>query len=176
MPPAPHLTCTAARPSEAAPFSPEWRSETAVALARGIVLDSALDRLPILADALEEAGCDDAVLLRHCRECPRHRALCWVLGDLFDRPPPVDAPRMTDAEVRREVERVTGRPVLPASEDPWGGRVPARLWFFRALPAVVAGLVVSWLAWASVAPPATGRTQFTSPAMLVPPSTATSPR
>jgi hypothetical protein len=83
---------------------------------------------------------------------------------------------MTDAEVRREVERVTGRPVLPASEDPWGGRVPARLWFFRALPAVVAGLVVSWLAWASVAPPATGRTQFTSPAMLVPPSTATSPR
>src|SRR5262245_21148453 len=85
-----HLVCTAARPNVAAPFAPAWRSETAVALARSIVADSALDRLPILADTLEEAGCDDQLVLRHCRECLRHFPHCWVLGDLLDHPSVVE--------------------------------------------------------------------------------------
>jgi hypothetical protein len=44
-----------------------WRSETVVALATGIHFDNAFDRVPILADALEEAGCDDEDVLTHCR-------------------------------------------------------------------------------------------------------------
>jgi hypothetical protein len=62
--------------------SPEWRTETVRALAHGIRTDEAFDRMPILADALEEAGCDDLVLLNHCRHCERHVAGCWVLDQI----------------------------------------------------------------------------------------------
>ncbi len=142
MPPAAHLTCSAARPSVATPFDSAWRSETAVLLARGIVTDSATDRLPILADALEEAGCDDEVILRHCRECPHHFPHCWVLSDLLDRPPLVEPHRLTDAEVRREVERVTGRPVAVPDAAEWDGPLPIRLMTRRAVPALVlAGMI-----------------------------------
>src|SRR5262249_37759649 len=36
-------------------------------LAKGIYSQRGFDRLPILADALEDAGCDNADLLAHCR-------------------------------------------------------------------------------------------------------------
>jgi hypothetical protein len=170
-----HLVCTAARPKAAVPFAPAWRNETAVALARGIVADAAPDRLPILADALEEAGCDDPQVLRHCRECPDHRPHCWVLGDLLDRPPVGEPPRMTDAEVRREVERVTGQPV--ASSDPrvpWNGPSPTRLRLMRAVPVVVVALVLSWFAWAGLSPPITG-SQFTMPVATIPKTNGSMP-
>ena len=68
------------------PFDPAWRTETVLALAKGIEADTAFDRLPILADALEEAGCDDPVILRHCRECERHESGCWVVTWLVTDP------------------------------------------------------------------------------------------
>jgi len=37
------------------------------------------DRLPILADALEEAGCDNAEFLNHCRGPGPHVFGCWAL-------------------------------------------------------------------------------------------------
>lgn len=159
-----HLVCTAVRPAGAAPCDPRWRSETAVALARGIVVDHALDRLPILADALEEAGCDDRLVLRHCRECPHHHPHCWVIADLLDSPPAIEHPRMTDAEVRREVERVTGQPVLQPSDAVWDTRVPLRIWFLRGVPIVVIGMVLSCLGWAALTP-ATSGSQFTAPVL-----------
>ena len=42
--------------SRGSAFDPRWRSETAVALAAGIYDGRHFDRLPILADALEDAG------------------------------------------------------------------------------------------------------------------------
>lgn len=57
----------------------EWRTETVLALARGVYVDRAFDRLPILADALEEAGCSDPELLAHCRSSGPHALGCWVL-------------------------------------------------------------------------------------------------
>jgi hypothetical protein len=48
-------------------FPASWRSETVVALATAIRADGAFDRMPILADALEEAGCEDAGMLADCR-------------------------------------------------------------------------------------------------------------
>lgn len=39
-------------------FSPEWRAETVVALASGIYAERAFDRLSVLADALQDAGCE----------------------------------------------------------------------------------------------------------------------
>lgn len=50
------------------PPTPGWRTETVVALASAIRTDRALDRLPILADALEEAGFDRADVLSNCRD------------------------------------------------------------------------------------------------------------
>jgi ATP-dependent Clp protease protease subunit len=50
----------------AAGFDPRWRTADALGLARGIYDDRAFDRLPILADALTDAGCDDEQMLAHC--------------------------------------------------------------------------------------------------------------
>jgi hypothetical protein len=60
-------------------FAPRWRSDTAAGLAEGIYQERAFDRLPILADALEEAGCDDERVLAHCRGPGRHARGCWVV-------------------------------------------------------------------------------------------------
>jgi hypothetical protein len=60
-------------------FLVRWRSETVRLLAMGIATDQAFDRLPILADALEEAGCDNLDLLNHCRGPGPHVRGCWVL-------------------------------------------------------------------------------------------------
>jgi hypothetical protein len=55
------------------------RSPTMVALAQTIYTDRAFDRLPILADALEDAGCTDAEILAHCRGPGPHVRGCWVV-------------------------------------------------------------------------------------------------
>jgi hypothetical protein len=61
-------------------FDPEWRTTTAVALARGIYDERAFDRLPILGDALQDAGCDNDDLLNHLRHPnATHVRGCWAL-------------------------------------------------------------------------------------------------
>jgi hypothetical protein len=50
-----------------------------VKLAEAIYQDRAFDRLPILADSLEEAGCTDADVLSHCRGDGPHVRGCWVV-------------------------------------------------------------------------------------------------
>jgi hypothetical protein len=66
-----------------ATVNPSWRSSTVAALVRGIEADRAFDRLPILADALEEAGCDDADVLTHLRAEGPHAHGCWVVEALL---------------------------------------------------------------------------------------------
>ena len=60
-------------------FDPAWRSEAAVGIARGIYEDRAFERLPILADALQDAGCEHPDILSHCREPGDHVRGCWVV-------------------------------------------------------------------------------------------------
>ncbi len=79
---------------------PEWRTETVLALASGIEAERAFDRMPILADALEEAGCDEQPMLDHLRGPGPHARGCWVLDlilnrepELFALPPLVPTPR-----------------------------------------------------------------------------------
>jgi hypothetical protein len=48
-------------------------------LAEVIYEERAFDRLPILADALEDAGCTDDALLDHCRGPGPHVRGCWVV-------------------------------------------------------------------------------------------------
>jgi len=70
-------------PELAATVAPEWKTETVVSLARGIYDQRAFDRMPILADALEEAGCDDPTILRHCRADVPHVRGCWVVDQVL---------------------------------------------------------------------------------------------
>ena len=80
------LRCLFGNPFRPVAFDPSWRSETAVALATGIYDARAFDRLPILADALEEAGCDHPDVLAHCREpnAPHARG-CWVVDGVLGK-------------------------------------------------------------------------------------------
>jgi hypothetical protein len=66
-------------------FAPRWKTETAVALAAGIYADRAFDRLPVLADALEEAGCDHLDILAHCRGPGPHVRGCWVVDGVLGK-------------------------------------------------------------------------------------------
>jgi hypothetical protein len=60
-------------------FDPRWRTADTVGLARGIYEDRAFDRLPLLADALMDAGCADEQVLGHCRSDGPHVRGCWVV-------------------------------------------------------------------------------------------------
>ena len=79
------LRCIFGNPFRPVAFDPLWRTETAVALAAGIYADRAFDRLPILADALEEAGCDHADVLTHCRGPRPHARGCWVVDAVLGK-------------------------------------------------------------------------------------------
>lgn len=79
------IRCVFGNPFRLVAFDPHWRSETAVALAIGIYAERAFDRMPILADALEEAGCDDADVLTHCRGPGPHVRGCWVVDRVLSK-------------------------------------------------------------------------------------------
>lgn len=67
-------------------FHPRWRSESAVALARTAYDTRNFTLLPILADALEEAGCDHADVLAHCRDHNGvHVRGCWVVDGVLGK-------------------------------------------------------------------------------------------
>jgi hypothetical protein len=72
------------------PFRPPqpalaWNDGTVVRLAQTIYDQRAFDRLPILADALEEAGCTDPEILSHCRGSGLHVRGCWVVDLLLGK-------------------------------------------------------------------------------------------
>jgi anti-anti-sigma regulatory factor len=62
-----------------------WNDSTVVKLAESIYQDRAFDRLPILADALEKAGCTNADILDHCRQSGQHVRGCWVVDLLLGK-------------------------------------------------------------------------------------------
>ena len=66
-------------PFRPAALAPGWRTPDAVAVARRIYDARDFGALGILADALEEAGCDDPDVLAHCRDGRlAHVRGCWV--------------------------------------------------------------------------------------------------
>ena len=66
-------------PFRPVPFDPAWRTSTVLALANGIYEVRAFERLPILADALQDAGCDSDDILTHLRGDGPHSRGCWPL-------------------------------------------------------------------------------------------------
>ncbi|MBA4067952.1 MAG: hypothetical protein C0501_30465 [Isosphaera sp.] len=60
--------------------APEWRTSTAVALASQMYEVRDFAAMPILADALQDAGCENDDVLAHCRdENATHVRGCWVV-------------------------------------------------------------------------------------------------
>ncbi len=60
-------------------LDPACRTQAVVQLARSLYEERRFEDMPVLADALEEAGCQDAVILEHCRGPGPHVRGCWVL-------------------------------------------------------------------------------------------------
>ena len=56
-----------------------WNDGAAVAIAQRIYDERRFQDLPILADALEEAGCTSGDILEHCRGPGPHVRGCWVV-------------------------------------------------------------------------------------------------
>lgn len=73
-------------PFYAIAFDPAWRTSDVLALAKGIYDDRAFDGMPILADALQEAGCNDPLVLAHCRNTGiSHARGCWVVDGVLEK-------------------------------------------------------------------------------------------
>jgi hypothetical protein len=64
---------------------PAWRTAAVAGLAAAIDQERAFERLPILGDALDDAGCDDGTILDHCRGGGPHVRGCWLLDLLLGR-------------------------------------------------------------------------------------------
>jgi hypothetical protein len=68
-----------AGPDTPVAFSPSWRTDTALSLARQMYDSRDFSAMPILADALQDAGCDSEDILSHCRGDGPHVRGCWVV-------------------------------------------------------------------------------------------------
>jgi hypothetical protein len=83
------IRCIFGNPFRAAPaVDPSWlawNGRTVIKLAAGIYEGRRFGDLPILADALEEAGCADGAILAHCRSGGEHVRGCWVVDLLTGR-------------------------------------------------------------------------------------------
>ncbi len=66
-------------------LNPSWLTPTAFSLATGIYNELAFDRMPILADALQDAGCENEDILTHCRQPGEHVRGCWAVDLLLDK-------------------------------------------------------------------------------------------
>jgi hypothetical protein len=73
------------RPARVDPAWLAWNEGTVPKIARAIYDERAFERLPILADALEDAGCDEAHILNHCRGPGVHVRGCWVVDLLLGK-------------------------------------------------------------------------------------------
>jgi hypothetical protein len=71
----------ASHPAETSWLS--WNGGAVAKMARAISDERGWHDLPILADALEEAGCTDPEILSHCRQPGEHGGHCWVVDLLL---------------------------------------------------------------------------------------------
>ena len=67
------------------PFDPAWRTGTATVLAKQMYESRDFGAMPILADALQDAGCDTTEILDHCRGPGPHVRGCWVVDLVLDK-------------------------------------------------------------------------------------------
>lgn len=66
-------------------MQPHWLTSTVLDLARLIDTQRQFDRMPLLADALMDAGCDSEEVIKHCCREGMHARGCWVFDLLFSK-------------------------------------------------------------------------------------------
>ena len=64
---------------------PNWLTSTTIGLAQAIYETRSYDKMPILADALQDADCDNEPILTHCRNAEEHYRGCWVLDAILGK-------------------------------------------------------------------------------------------
>jgi hypothetical protein len=72
-------------PFHAVGLNPRWCTSSVVDLVTAIHQEKAFDRMPILADALMDAGCDNERIIAHCRGEGSHVRGCWVVDLLLGK-------------------------------------------------------------------------------------------
>jgi hypothetical protein len=65
-------------------LDPDWLKSTVTALARQMYDTRDFSAMPILADALRDAGCDNEDVLNHCRRDGPHVRGCWVVDAILN--------------------------------------------------------------------------------------------
>jgi hypothetical protein len=66
-------------PFRITPFEPRWRTPAVLGISHRIYDERDFAGMPILADALADAGCDDEAILDHLRGPGPHVRGCWAL-------------------------------------------------------------------------------------------------
>ncbi len=67
-------------------FDPAWRTSTAVGVAQAMYDARDFAAMPVLADALQDAGCEHADILQHCRDEKQvHVRGCWVVDLVLNK-------------------------------------------------------------------------------------------
>ena len=100
-------------PAHIDPLWLAWNDGTVRQLAETIYDERSWDQMPILGDALEDAGCQDERILGHCRRGGPHVRGCWLLDLIL--PLVTDTPRAPARRHRaprppRPARRPCGRP------------------------------------------------------------------
>jgi len=62
-----------------------WNGRMIPKLALSVYEEGAFDRLPVVADALQDAGCDNGEILTHLRGPGPHVRGCWCLDLLLGK-------------------------------------------------------------------------------------------
>ena len=79
------LRCILGNPIHSVALDPAWQTSTVRQLAEAIYEDRAFERMFVLGDALEDAGCSNDDILEHCREPVSHAKGCWVIDLLLEK-------------------------------------------------------------------------------------------
>jgi hypothetical protein len=66
-------------------WNPEWFTSTVRDLANHIYTDRKFELMPILGDALMDAGCDNELVQEHCRAEKPHARGCWVVDAILGK-------------------------------------------------------------------------------------------
>lgn len=65
---------------------PRWLSSSVIDIARAMYAERAFERMPILGDALMDAGCDSEEVINHCQAQLPHVRGCWLVDRLLGFP------------------------------------------------------------------------------------------
>jgi len=65
--------------------APSWLTPTVIDIANNVYESRDFSPMPILADALQDAGCDNEEVLNHCRGPGPHLRGCWVVDAVLNK-------------------------------------------------------------------------------------------